>query len=86
MTRVAKQYKIMGAEVIVPKELAPEQLQTIKIFLRKEFGMRYVQVNQTIDQTILGGIQIRLGSTLFDGSLKTQLADLQNYLDTNLLD
>jgi F-type H+-transporting ATPase subunit delta len=86
MTRVAKQYKIMGAEVIVPKELAPEQLQTIKIFLRKEFGMRYVQVNQTIDRTILGGIQIRLGSTLFDGSLKRQLADLQNYLDTNLLD
>lgn len=47
--------------------------------IKKSFGER-VEANTNIDPGILGGVIIREDSTIFDGSLKTQLIRLKKQL------
>jgi F-type H+-transporting ATPase subunit delta len=39
-----------------------------------------VNVEQQMDETILGGVVVQLGSTVFDGSIKARLAEMKRRL------
>lgn len=77
----------LSVEIITARVLLPQQLKRIKLFLKKQCLDPEVKIflKQTINEEILGGVQIRLGSALFDKSLKTQVTNLKNFLDTTLL-
>lgn len=60
------------AEVTTAHPLADDQLTALKAALRQRAG-REVTLSTRIDPEILGGMIVRLGSQLIDGSIATRL-------------
>ncbi|MEP6343438.1 MAG: F0F1 ATP synthase subunit delta [Maricaulaceae bacterium] len=63
------------AKVTSAKKLTAAQVTAIKTNLKKTVG-RKVDLELDVDSSLLGGFVVRLGSKLYDSSLKTQLEDL----------
>lgn len=59
--------------------LAPDLVGKLQDGLAKQTGK---QVHMTVmeDQSLLGGIVVRVGDTLYDNSIKTQLDNIRNLL------
>jgi F-type H+-transporting ATPase subunit delta len=69
----------MTAEVTSAKPLDPEQLGQITAALEKLSGKK-VAVTKREDPSLLGGVVAKLGDTVYDGSLRTQLRTLRDEL------
>lgn len=65
------------AEVRAPKALSPDRVQRIRAALERITG-RLVTVEQKLDPTILGGVVARVGSVVYDGSLRSRLAHFRS--------
>jgi F-type H+-transporting ATPase subunit delta len=70
---------VVGAEVISARELADAQRNDLKANLEKLTG-KQVKLGFTIDPSLIGGVVTRVGSTVYDGSVKTQLENLKQEL------
>ena len=51
----------------------------MKINLAKLTG-KTVSLNYEIEESLIGGVVTRLGSTVYDGSVKTQLEELKQQM------
>jgi F-type H+-transporting ATPase subunit delta len=60
------------AEIVTARPLNDDQLAALKAQLRTRAG-RDVNVDATVDPTILGGIVVKLGSQQIDASIRTKL-------------
>ena len=60
--------------------LTPEQERSIAERFSALTG-KQVAVETTVDPSLLGGIRVRIGDTLYDGSLATQLTELEKSLN-----
>ena len=69
----------VAAEVVSAKPLDPAQLSQITAALEKLSGKK-VAVSQREDPDLLGGVVAKLGDTVYDGSLRTQLRTLRDEL------
>ncbi len=69
----------IAAEVISARELSADQKGELKANLEKLTG-KQVQLNFGIDESIIGGVVTRVGSTVYDGSVRTQLENLREEL------
>jgi F-type H+-transporting ATPase subunit delta len=67
------------AEVISAKPLDPSQLSQINAALEKLSGKK-VSVTARQDPELLGGVVAKVGDTVYDGSLRTQLRTLRDEL------
>jgi F-type H+-transporting ATPase subunit delta len=67
---------IVSAEVTSAVALSEPQLDTLKKTLGKALGQA-ADISTTVDPAILGGLKVRVGSRLFDASLKTKLDSLK---------
>ena len=63
------------ADITVAGPLTAEQESALKVQLEKLSG-REINLRVNIDPSILGGIVARIGSTVWDGSLRNQLNQL----------
>ncbi|MEG1451171.1 F0F1 ATP synthase subunit delta [Brevundimonas sp.] len=68
----AKKTGVVAAEVISAVELTAAQSKKIQSELRAALG-RDPELTTRIDPSILGGLKVKVGSKLFDASLKTKL-------------
>lgn len=66
----------MIAKVTSAKKLTGAELASLKSNLKKSLG-HSVDVETSVDADLLGGFVVRLGSRLYDHSLKTKLEDLK---------
>ena len=66
----------VSAQVTSAHALDSEQLDAIKSALKQAAG-RDVQLQAVVDNSILGGLIVRMGSRMIDGSLRTKLNNLQ---------
>ena len=66
----------MSAEVTSAKGLSGAQVTSLGTALKKAMG-RNISINQTVDESIVGGLIIRVGSRMLDSSLRTKLQNLQ---------
>lgn len=57
--------------------LSPEQLQQLSDALRSVLGSAKVSVDARVEPEILGGLVVKVGSRLFDSSIRSKLARLQ---------
>ena len=64
------------AKVVSAKKLTAAELTKIKSELKKSLG-RTVDVESSVDPALLGGFVVKIGSQLYDSSLKTKLEDLK---------
>ena len=69
----------VAAEVISAKPLDPTQLSQITAALEKLSGKK-VTVTKREDPELLGGVVAKVGDTVYDGSLRTQLRTIRDEL------
>ena len=62
--------------MVSAKKLTGAELTKIKSQLKKSLG-RSVDVETSVDPALLGGFVVKIGSQLYDSSLKTKLEDLK---------
>ncbi len=67
------------AEIVSAKPLDPAQLSQITASLEKLSGKK-VSVTHREDADLLGGVVAKLGDTVYDGSLRTQLRNMRDEL------
>jgi F-type H+-transporting ATPase subunit delta len=72
--RAAAEGKI-DAEVRSAFPLTAEQEESITNMLKAKLGCE-VTITTTIDESLIGGVVIKAGDTIIDGSMKSQLASL----------
>lgn len=65
----------LSAEVSAAIELRKNQLDEIKLVLDKKFDAD-IQIQQKIDASLIGGLVVRIGSYMFDNSIKSKLNNL----------
>ncbi|TVX89500.1 F0F1 ATP synthase subunit delta [Paenibacillus agilis] len=71
---------VASAEVRSAVALSEEEQQQIAaVFGKKE--NKTIRVHNIVDPTLIGGIQVRIGDRLYDGSLSGQLARVQQQLN-----
>ena len=62
--------------------LADSELDSIKNNLSKKLD-KQVNIKNNVDQSLIGGIQLRIGNTIIDNSLSNKLIKLKNNLKNN---
>jgi F-type H+-transporting ATPase subunit delta len=67
---------VVAAEVTSAIKLTQAQLASVQKALVQALG-REPEITTTVDPSILGGVKVRVGSRLFDSSLKTKLDQLK---------
>lgn len=74
--RYAKHAGLVAAEVVSAQPLDAKQLAAIKTALNKSLG-KAPELTARVDPSILGGLKVKVGSKLFDASLKTKLDQMK---------
>jgi F-type H+-transporting ATPase subunit delta len=64
---------VTRAEVTSASSLSDENLTALKDQLKAASGGRDVQLDAKVDPSIIGGLIVKLGSRMVDGSLRTKL-------------
>lgn len=70
---------LVSAEVTSARELGDTQKNELKASLERVTG-RQVKLNFAVNPDLIGGVVTRVGSTVYDGSVKTQLQNLKQEL------
>jgi F-type H+-transporting ATPase subunit delta len=77
--RVMVHQKVIRGEVTTAIALAPDKLRALEQGLQQATGRRVV-LESKVDPSIIGGVVTRLGSTVYDGSVTTQLQKMKEAL------
>lgn len=75
--RIAAEKGEMTADVTSATKLTAAQAKKLAEVLKSKVG-KDVKLNATVDESLIGGLIVKLGSTMIDTSVKAKLASLQN--------
>ena len=76
LAELARRRGEVTAEVTSAAPLGDEQQKALAAVLRKEYGDK-VQMDVKVDESLIGGLIVRVGSRMVDGSLKSKLRKLE---------
>lgn len=76
-TRIATHKGEVTAEVTSAKALTKAQTESLAKTLKAQIGAD-VKIKATVDETIIGGLIVKVGSKMIDTSIKSKLNALQN--------
>ncbi len=77
LARIAAEKGEVTAEVTSAAALTADQAQKLAATLKVRVG-KDVKLKTAVDSTLIGGLVVKLGSTMIDTSVKSKLAALQN--------
>ena len=77
--RLLNHQNIVRAEVTSAAPLSPEKTKALQDSLSQVTGKK-VDLSVRVDPELLGGVVARIGSTVYDGSVKTQLERMRQQL------
>ena len=77
--RLMEHEQVVRAEVTTAIALTPDRLSALEQGLARATGRR-VELDARVDPAIIGGAVTRIGSTVYDGSVTTQLQKLKERL------
>lgn len=81
--RKVKEYKKIGvAYVSTPLELSEAQKKSVKQKLLDTTGYVSMEMNYQLDESLIGGMVIRIGDRVVDSSIKTKLEELRKELSS----
>ena len=75
--RISAEKGEMTAEVTSAAKLSAAQAKKLAATLKARVG-KDVKLKTAVDETLIGGLVVKLGSTMIDTSVKSKLAALQN--------
>lgn len=70
---------IERVEVVSAAPLPGTQRDFLKNVLERQTGKR-IELEETLDPAVLGGMVVKVGSTIYDGSVRTQLSQIRENL------
>jgi F-type H+-transporting ATPase subunit delta len=70
---------VVAAEVTTARPIAPASVQALQAKLVSVTGKK-VRLTFATDQELIGGMIIRIGSTIYDGSVRSQLQQVERQL------
>ena len=82
-TRLLERRNIVSAEITTAVPLSAETADRVGRALGQASG-KQVLVSTRVDPAIIGGVVARIGSTVYDGSVTTQLARMRQKLVENV--
>ena len=77
--RLMEHRQVLEAEVTTATPLSPERIAELQQRLVKITG-RTVAMTTKVNEAIIGGVVTRIGSTVYDGSIASQLAKVRHRL------
>jgi F-type H+-transporting ATPase subunit delta len=80
--RLLAHSNIVQGSVTSATPLAPAMLQALEARLSGLTGKK-VQLEASVDPALIGGVVTRIGSIVYDGSIRTQLAKMRQQLVEN---
>lgn len=70
--------RCLNLKVISSEELSDSQIKKLGENLRVQYGSQSVKVDNIIDSSILGGVIVKIGDKMIDGSVKGKLDRMQS--------
>lgn len=78
-TRLMESARVVRAQLTTAVELPGDRVAALQAGLARATG-REVQIETRVDPSIIGGAVARIGSTVYDGSVTTQLQKVKERL------
>lgn len=75
-----KKHSIAEVEVMSAKKLSEESLKEIREFVRKKYKVKDTEFVIRVDEKIKGGMILKVGDEVVDGSIAGKLSELKNIL------
>ena len=75
--RIAAEKGEVTAEVAVAAPLSADQRNALAATLKASVG-KTINLRETVDETLIGGLVVKVGSKMIDTSIRSKLAALQN--------
>lgn len=75
-----KENGIVEAEITTKFEIVDMELRKIENFIKEKYSAKKVEITNVIDEKIKGGIIIKIGDEILDGSVIGQLKKMENNL------
>ena len=80
LRRMVEEYEgIERAVVTAPMALSAPQKDLLRAVLEKRTGKK-ILLDESVDPAVLGGMIVRVGSTIYDGSARTQIQQIRQNL------
>jgi len=61
------------AHVYTARKLSNEAIGELEVAFAKRFGKKEMQLENIVDPSVIGGVKVRVGNTIYDGSLSGKL-------------
>lgn len=71
---------IAEASIATRNKISEAELGKVKSYIKKKYGAKEVVLKNTVDESIKGGIIIRVGDEIVDGSIAGRLGELKKVL------
>jgi F-type H+-transporting ATPase subunit delta len=71
---------IVNAQVITKEKISLDTKKKVENFIKEKYSAREIVVENVVDEKIKGGIIIKVGDEVLDGSIERQLKSLKNIL------
>lgn len=71
---------IVEAEIITREKVNNDVSNRLRTYVSNKYGAKEVILNNIIDENIKGGVVIRIGDEIIDGSVSRQLSELKKEL------
>lgn len=71
---------IVEAEVTSSRKLSSDQVHQVEKFIKEKYSAKEVVIKNIVDENIKGGIIIKVGDEVMDGSVDSQLKRLKREL------
>ncbi len=71
---------IVMAQVISQEKLGAEMIERLSGFIKKKYQAGKVEIENTVDEKIKGGVIVKVGDEICDASVKGQLKKMKNVL------
>ena len=75
--RIAEDKNEVTADVVSAQALSEAQAEKLAASLKKSLG-KTVTINATVDESLVGGLIVKVGSKMIDTSIRSKLNSLQN--------
>jgi len=71
---------IVKAAVITKDKIGDEEIKKVENYIKEKYSAKEIIINNIIDEKIKGGIIIKVGDEVLDGSVSAQLKRLEKEL------
>ncbi|MEI3607765.1 F0F1 ATP synthase subunit delta [Pseudogracilibacillus sp. SE30717A] len=76
---------IADATVYSVRALSEEEQAKVESSLKAELNKKSVSINNIVDPSLLGGLRIRIGNTIYDGSISGKLNRIKHQIASSTI-